>query len=334
MTPGYGGGEEFVVRLVNALEEHFEIDLIISSQLLKQRLEGNKNRIQLKKGPTFLRYIKTLLALLNLPNHINRTVLLNGQGPAYLTLFIQKRFKKIVLVQHTSLVFSNNKLKRNLVLLLLKIPDKIICVSNYLKDEVNKYLPQKDISVIYNWLPESSIQHFSHDFFSNPLKIIFISRLVADKGILELIEVVASLPNVELTIAGDGPLRRQIEERCREMSCIRILGWKSDLSPYLKEAHINVVNSYSEGFSYTPIEAGVVGIPSLLSDIAVHAEISEQGKHAILFKTGSSKDLSKKIIFVQENRDVLDCMSVSCKRYFTEKFVFSNYKEEYTKALS
>jgi len=56
---------------------------------------------------------------------------------------------------------------------------------------------------------------------SADLQLVFAGRLIADKGVLEVLEVFArvreSVPAVKLLIAGDGPLRSAVQRRCSEL---------------------------------------------------------------------------------------------------------------------
>lgn len=333
MTSFYGGGEEYIIRLTRCLEADFNIRLLCCSKLLNEKLEKKNFQLLFIKGSAFIRYLRMFFSILTLPDKSNQVLLLNGQAPVYFALFLPWSFKKIVYVHHTSIEYYNSKVKQKLVFFCLKWVDSIICVSDFLKKEIDQFIKNKQVKVIYNWLPEDAITSFQYRANDGALKLIFIARLVEVKGILPLIEVVTALDNVELTILGDGPLYDQIKTKYQHSSTIHLLGWKNDKISFLQNAHINVVNSFSEGYSYTPVEAGVCGVPSLISDLEVHREISENGKNAFLFKTGSVEDLRNKLIYLRDNRTVLEKMSEACKSYFINKFVYSDYKEEYKKEL-
>lgn len=334
MTTFYGGGEEYIVRLVNCLENEFDIALICCSKFLSEKLKNNNVRLQLVAGSVLVRYFTIFFKMLRLPCKKQQVVLLNGQGPAYFALFLPKLFKKLVYVHHTSLEYYNDKSKQRLVIYCLQKVDLLICVSWFLKKELDRYIHKRPVKVIYNWLPKEAIQSIPYPADEGTLHLLFMARLVEVKGILPLVEIVDKLEGVVLSVLGDGPLYDQIKTTYGNSTAIRILGWQNDKASFYKKVHLNVVNSFSEGYSYTPVEAGVCGIPSLISDLEVHREISDNGRFAFLFKAGSVEDLKDKLIYLKNNRKVLEEMSCKCKTYYTEKFVLSDYKEQYKRELS
>ncbi|GEO11627.1 glycosyltransferase family 4 protein [Segetibacter aerophilus] len=334
MTSFYGGGEEYIVRLVTCLQDDFDIKLICCSKLLGSKLREHRLQIQLVTGSTPATYLRIFYRILSLPQKGQQVLLLNGQGPVYFALFLPRAFKKLVYVHHTSIEYYNKPTKQKFVIHCLRKVGTVICVSNFLKNEVDKYIKNKLVKVIYNWLPADAVRPIDYPVKDPWLRIIFIARLVEVKGILPLIEVVIELANVELSILGDGPLYEQIKSNYGSYSNIKLLGWQNDKAAFFQRSHLNVVNSFSEGYSYTPVEAGVCGIPSLISDLEVHREISDNGKYAFLFKTGSKEDLKAKLIYLRDHRNELVKMSEECRIYFTNKFVYSDYKEQYKKELT
>src|SRR4051812_48165065 len=103
MSPFYGGGEEFAVRLANCLQDDFDIEVICRSNDLAEKVRKSGARIQLVQAGTFLAYINVLMKLLRLQDKHRKVLLLNGQGPAYLSLILPRVFKKVIGVQHTSI---------------------------------------------------------------------------------------------------------------------------------------------------------------------------------------------------------------------------------------
>lgn len=333
MSSFYGGGEEFLKRLLSCLEDDFNIILICSSALLREKLKTAKVKVELVQGQTFIRYVRTFLTILNISRNSRNTVLLNGQGAGYFAALVNPLFNRSVWVQHTSVKYSNSGLKLKAVLFCLKQVSTVICVSHFLKSEIEQLIKKKNIKVIHNWLPAAAVKLINYNPTHGKLKVLFIGRLVEAKGIMPLIQIILEAGDMELIILGDGPLFTSIQANYSSSPAIRLMGWQQDITSFIEEAHINVVNSYSEGFSYTPIETGVCGLPSLISDIEVHKEISEDGKYAFLFKAGSVEDLKAKLLNLNNKRDELASMSAVCRDYFIKEFVASNYKEAYKKEL-
>lgn len=334
VTTFYGGGEEYIIRLVSCLQDDFDINVICCSNLLREKLQKSKANIEMINEKGILRYIKVFMKILKLPNKEKEVLVLNGQGAAFLAPIIPVFFKKKLLIQHTSIEYYNSKIKIIAIKSCYQKLDAIICVSEFLKNEIEKYVKNVPLKVIYNWLPIEAVKPVDYNPFEKTLKLIFIGRLVEVKGILPLINLVTSLKDTELYVLGDGPLYNYIKSNFSHLGFIHLLGWQNNKLPIMGKVHLNVVNSFSEGYSYTPVETGVCGIPSLISDLKVHKELSENGKYSFIFKTGSAEDLKSKLNYLKENRAELNKMSQLCKKHFVTKFVFSNYKERYVEEFN
>lgn len=111
---------------------------------------------------------------------------------------------------------------------------------------------------------------------SNSKVGIFIGRLVGDKGINELIEATAEIMESEsdfhLILVGSfenelDPLEVETMEKILEISNIHVLGFQSDVRPYLLASDFLAFPSYREGFPNVPLQAGAMGLPAIVSDI-------------------------------------------------------------------
>lgn len=105
---------------------------------------------------------------------------------------------------------------------------------------------------------------------------IFVGRLVKDKGINEMVaafeHVQKENTKVKLLLIGDyendlDPLNSQTVESINNNPSIIAAGFKNDVRPYLAIANVLVFPSYREGFPNVVMQAGAMGLPSIVSDI-------------------------------------------------------------------
>ena len=113
---------------------------------------------------------------------------------------------------------------------------------------------------------------------------VFVGRLVGDKGINELIDVFSKIKdsNVKLLLVGDlesdlDPLNRDTIQEIDKNKNIISVGFQSDVRPYFAISHCLVFPSYREGFPNVVMQAGAMGLPSIVSDINGCNEIIEEG---------------------------------------------------------
>lgn len=107
--------------------------------------------------------------------------------------------------------------------------------------------------------------------------VLAIGDLNENKNHRVLVEAVAKLPaNVILFIAGDGPLRGELEalaERLGVSGRVRLLGFRSDVAALLNACDLFCLPSRREGLPVSLIEAMATGTPVLASDARGCADV-------------------------------------------------------------
>lgn len=129
-----------------------------------------------------------------------------------------------------------------------------------------------------------SKDHFSEEFLKalkknlniseNDFVFIFVGRLVKDKGINELITAFSKIrqKNLKLLLVGSfeqnlDPLEENTLTEINQNPNIISVGWQNDVRPYFAISDALVFPSYREGFPNVVMQAGAMGLPSIVSDI-------------------------------------------------------------------
>ena len=109
---------------------------------------------------------------------------------------------------------------------------------------------------------------------------VFIGRMVKDKGIHELTECMRQL-NCRLILVGTFEEEDAVSESDKEFLTtsdkVKFVGWQSDVRPFLAQADALVFPSYREGFPNVPMQAGAMGLPSIVTNINGCNEIIKDG---------------------------------------------------------
>jgi glycosyltransferase involved in cell wall biosynthesis len=100
----------------------------------------------------------------------------------------------------------------------------------------------------------------SLDTHKDPLTPIRAVQVAHDRG-----------ARIALLVAGDGPLRPDVERVAREHA-VRVLGYRRDVQRVLSAADFFVLSSRREGLSLSLLEAMSLALPSVVSDEAANAE--------------------------------------------------------------
>jgi glycosyltransferase involved in cell wall biosynthesis len=131
-------------------------------------------------------------------------------------------------------------------------------------------------------------------------EIVFVGRLIANKGPRELLAAFGRLTHDDatLTFVGDGPLRRRLEEEviARGMSGrVGFAGEVDDVRPFLRRAALMVRPSQTEGQSLAILEAMACGVCVVASDIAPNREVIADETTGALVPVGDEVALAERI---------------------------------------
>jgi sugar transferase (PEP-CTERM/EpsH1 system associated) len=126
-----------------------------------------------------------------------------------------------------------------------------------------------------------------------------IGRLVAVKDHAGFIDAIAALRArgrpVVAVIAGDGPLRPELEARIARLGlrdAVRLLGHCPDVETILSGLDIFVQSSTSEGMSNTILEAMASGLPVVATQVGGADEMIVDGQTGILVPAGEAGRLA------------------------------------------
>lgn len=127
----------------------------------------------------------------------------------------------------------------------------------------------------------------------NCFTFLFVGRIVRDKGINELVSAFTRLykadKGIRLVLVGWfedelDPISEDTRRAISECAGIEAVGEKAgdELLAYYAASDCFVFPSYREGFPNTVLEAGAMGLPSIVTDINGSREIIVHGKNGII----------------------------------------------------
>ncbi|MFT3795410.1 glycosyltransferase family 4 protein [Flavobacterium sp.] len=128
-------------------------------------------------------------------------------------------------------------------------------------------------------------------FSDSDFIFIFVGRLVKDKGINELVaafeKLHAQYDNAKLLLVGDyetdlDPLLPQTLDKIQNSKFIVTTGFRNDVRPYFAISNVLVFPTYREGFPNVVLQAGAMGLPSIVTNINGCNEIIEQEQNGLI----------------------------------------------------
>ena len=118
--------------------------------------------------------------------------------------------------------------------------------------------------------------------------VLFVGRLVVNKGIFDLLKVLRQLPDVKACIVGIGPLEmrlkkfvkaQQLEER------VHFTGWvktNKELAEYINSSRCLVCCSRSEGGPRTTLEAMACAVPIITTAVGTMPDMILHRKNGLV----------------------------------------------------
>lgn len=146
--------------------------------------------------------------------------------------------------------------------------------------------------------------------------ISFVGRFVPEKGVLDLLELVASgdlsKRHVAIVFAGGGPLADDIAVHQGE-SCY-MLGRidKEDVSALLQQSDLFCLPSRSEGFATSLLEASACGCPSVVTDVGGARELIPNSSYGTILKETSKEALLETIDRYLHSKETIRAQSFRC----------------------
>lgn len=173
---------------------------------------------------------------------------------------------------------------------------------------------------------------------------IFVGRLVGDKGINELIQAYGQVrkEDTRLLLVGGfeedlDPLKKETLQKIREAEDIIPVGFQKDVRPYFAISDALVFPSYREGFPNVVMQAGAMGIPSIVSDINGCNEIIVEGENGIIVPVKDEFRLAGAMKQMLADPDAYEKMKSNARKMIEERYeqsiIWNGLLNEYNRLL-
>lgn len=159
--------------------------------------------------------------------------------------------------------------------------------------------------------------------------LVAIGRLAEQKGFSLLIEAISSvaktLPDLRLTLVGDGPMRPEIEQLIATnglSDTILLAGWQDErgVKNALSAAQALILPSFAEGLPMVVMEAMAAGRPVIATAIAGVPELVVPGQTGWIVPAGDARALANAITALATTTpDVLATMGKSARSRVLER---------------
>lgn len=162
-------------------------------------------------------------------------------------------------------------------------------------------------------------------------RFVFVGRIVGDKGINELVEAFIRLnlehPNTQLILVGKyeanlDPVKQETLKVIEDNPCIDACGprYGDELLVEYVKSDCFVMPSYREGFPNTVMEAGAMGLPSIVTDINGSREIIIHSENGLIVPSKDVVALYKAMKQMVEEASVREKMAANARPLIDSRF--------------
>jgi len=158
---------------------------------------------------------------------------------------------------------------------------------------------------------------------------VFVGRMVGDKGLNELITAFPAIhaqhPNAHLLLVGNferklDPLLPQTEEVINNHPTIHAVGYKKNVKEYFAISDALVFPSYREGFPNVVMQAGAMGLPSIVTDINGCNEIIEEGVNGLIVHSKDPVALENAMIKLMSDKSLYLGLKSNAREMITSRY--------------
>lgn len=310
--------ETFCNGMLKELSEKYEVVALSSSgeplDRVREREGVRTIAVPMERHISLMKDLKALLAMIKTLRK-ERPYMIHSMTPkAGLLCMVAGKLTGVPVRIHTftGLVWpTSTGLKRNILMLTDKLT--CACATNIIpegqgvkNDLIAGKITKKPLKVLgYGNVMGVDMEHFSRrpevlklseDLNlrdSSKFTFLFVGRIVKDKGINELVgafkKLYSKCPDIRLILVGPyednlDPISQESRDAISAYDDIVAVGKKmgEELLAYYAAADCFVMPSYREGFPNTVLEAGAMGLASIVTDINGSREIIVDGENGMI----------------------------------------------------
>jgi glycosyltransferase involved in cell wall biosynthesis len=185
---------------------------------------------------------------------------------------------------------------------------RVLACSRWVRDELARHGIQAEHLPLPVPPPRPEFRRLASE---RPL-FVYCGRLDRTKGVPLLLDALArlkqSVPRAHLRIVGEGPLRRSLEDRVRELGLDEMVTFRGLVPPDLVEHELAdawaavVPSLWAEPLGLVALEAILRGVPVIASAAGGLGETVEHGVSGLLFDNGNEGELARHLEAVASAR--------------------------------
>jgi glycosyltransferase involved in cell wall biosynthesis len=348
----FGGGERVPVFIAREAAKHKNLRPIVFSRSKKLLYFAKANDVDYKKTWWWSRQNWSGSRILLFPVYFVWQIVLFFY---YLVLFLKYRptvvhlqskddfiagtfaarfvGARVIWSDHADLkhIFKNHRIwYKNpigkLVYLAARVAERIVVVSKEDKRLISINIPYGSVKNKFVISYNGAFDSYKNEKKYQEFTFVSTGRLVTDKGIGELIDAFdrfsKEVDGSRLYLLSDGPEREKFERQAKSNPAIHFLGYKQNPLDYVAKSHVFLLPTYHEGFSLALVEACMLGLPVIATNVGGNPEIIRDHETGLLVPIKNTDKLYKAMIELYNDEKLRDTLSQNARKEYINKFNF------------
>lgn len=173
-----------------------------------------------------------------------------------------------------------------------------------------------------------------------PLRLIYVGRLVRDKGLHEalagLAQARAEGVAATLLVAGSGPEEASLREQAHRLGLdghVRFVGPVFDDSKLALygQADLLLLPTYAEGLPYVLLESMAAGVPAITTRVGAIPDVMVEGVHGLFVPPRDEAAICRAILRLANDRALLADMGAACRRRIAHSYTIERMAGDFSR---
>lgn len=212
----------------------------------------------------------------------------------------------------------------------------VILLSKYLYDDVQKYVKKENVYYCPNGVKQ--YKETEHSFNKDTFKILFLSNMMKEKGVWDLLTVCNELAlkekKFECHFIGkwSNILESDFYSYVRNHNLENYVfahgaKYNDEKIQFFKESDCFVFPTLNDTFGLVLVEAMQFGIPCISTFEGGIPDVIDNGNTGFIVEKHNTKGLTDKIIYLMDNYDERVCMGNAGKEKYEKEFTLDIFEE-------
>lgn len=165
---------------------------------------------------------------------------------------------------------------------------------------------------------------------------LFVGSLTPEKRLDRLLRVIQQAledePDLHVWLVGDGPLRSDLETQVKEQGLadrVAFLGVQANVATYMSGADLLLLTSDTEGMPGVVLEAGLLGLPVVATQVGGLAECVRDGETGILVYPRDEERFARAVVHLLQSPAERKALGDHAQRWVRSQFTMDVVTRKY-----